>query len=122
MKNKEKMNNEPIMFSKNDESLKMNVEKKSQDVSREIVVDDEAEAAAAAQEDVIEKVESKSLGIAPKHIKEYEIKKPEEKEPSLLKMISDKLKGNEGQKINTELPQKENIDKLKPIVMTQGNK
>ena len=94
------MNKEAVMFTKGDESLKMNIAEKK-DLNRELEVadgrHDETSGRKVVHEEVeetVEKVESHNVGIAPQRIKEYEIKKPEEKEPSLLKMISNKIRGN----------------------------
>lgn len=111
MKSKQvRMSAEAIKYFKDDESLTINVEKRGQDLAvntRELdsSVDgssssgrDHHVAAASGGDsngdETVERVETFALGIAPKHIREYEIKKPDEKEPSLIKMISNKIKGN----------------------------
>ena len=50
--------------------------------------------------DEIKCVEEKLVGIAPRHVKDFVIKKPDEKEPSLLKLIVNKIKmhGNSNEK------------------------
>ena len=85
----EKLTKEKVVFSKHDESLKIGVEKIDREKIENISVLDDNHLC----EQII-KSEISTLAIAPHHIRDYEIKKPEEKEPSLLKMISDKLKGN----------------------------
>lgn len=94
------MNKEAVMFSKGDESLKMNIAEKK-DLNRELEVADGRDDTSSGRrvvheevEETVEKVESHNVGIAPQRVREYEIKKPEEKEPSLLKMISNKIRGN----------------------------
>lgn len=115
MKSKQiRMSAEAIKYFKDDESLTINVEKRGQDLAvntRELdssldgsssTSRDHHVAAASGGgggdsngcEETVERVETFALGIAPKHIREYEIKKPDEKEPSLIKMISNKIKGN----------------------------
>lgn len=84
------MSTDAIKYLKDDESLTINLEKRNCVMGKET---------SREQQDVIdgdnvERVEAPNLGIAPKHIREYEIKKPEEKEPSLIKMISNKIRGN----------------------------
>lgn len=105
---------EPVKFSKSDESLEINVNKSN--TSRELTTTPNDENQSVDAADSVERVESQMLGIAPKHIKEYEIKKPEEKEPSLLKMISNKIRGNEDSRSKSS----ENLSKLKEV--NKGNK
>lgn len=105
---------EPVKFLKDDEILELKVEKRDQSQILSPVDTNEG------KEEVIERIENQNLGIAPRHIKEYEIKKPEEKEPSLLKMISNKIKGNDNSD-NSTTKLGENKPKLKDINI-EGNK
>lgn len=84
-----KMSNEAIKYFKDDENLTLNVEKR---VQQEMTTLD---GPTTNDNEVIERVETTSLGIAPTHVREYEIEKPKEKEPSLFKMISNKIRGND---------------------------
>lgn len=85
-----KMSNEGIKYFKDDENLTLNVEKRGQQEMTTL-----NGLPTANENEVIERVQTTSLGIAPTHVREYEIEKPKEKEPSLFKMISNKIRGND---------------------------
>ena len=91
------MSTEAIKYFKDDESLTINVKEKNGGqeayTSRE---PDAIDATDGRNSELVERVEAPCLGNATKQIREYEIKKPEKKEPSLIKMISNKIKGDSG--------------------------
>ena len=77
--------NEQIRFNKESDQLDLGIEKIDR-VEKIIEINN------TNANEIIKKFEISPVQIAPHHIRDYEIKKPKEKEPSLLKMITNKLK------------------------------
>ncbi len=79
--------NDQIRFNKDSDQLDLGIEKNDRVKIEKII-----EINNSSANETITKCEISPLQIAPHHIRDYEIKKPKEKEPSLLKMITNKLK------------------------------
>ncbi len=88
-KMKDNKNTDKVMYKKENDLLNIGLEKIDRE-NIECVTEVENKSSC----ELITKEQTSLLGIAPLHIRDYEIKKPDEKEPSLLKMITDKIKGN----------------------------
>ena len=74
-----------IKYSKDSDNLDLGIEKQCS-IEKVVEVHNNNE------NERITKCEISQLSIAPHYIRDYEIKKPTEKEPSFLKMISNKIK------------------------------
>lgn len=86
-----------IKFHKGDESLELGV-KKNEHIIQMIDLRQETENETnldSNEEQIICQEVPCKLGIAPSHIKDFQIKKPDEKEPSLFKFISNKIRGHD---------------------------
>ncbi len=76
-----------IRFNKDSDQLDLGIEKADQTKIEKVI-----EISNLNSTETIIKREVSPLQIAPHHIRDYEIKKPNGKEPSLLKMIANKIK------------------------------
>jgi hypothetical protein len=106
LKMKNQQNIDKIKYIKEDESLEMNVVK----VDRENI-SNMVELETHVINDIIINDETTKLSIAPNRIKDIEIKKPEEKEPSFFQMIKYKIKGEANDK-NKRKDSDDKLDKL----------
>ena len=107
LKMKNEQSTEKIKYSKDNESVEMNLFKVDRGQITNII-----ELETGIINDIIAKDETTKLSIAPNRIKDTEIKKPEEKEPSLLQMIKYKLKGDEQNSKNRKNSNDDKLDKL----------
>ena len=107
LKMKNEQSTEKIKYSKNNESVEMNLFKVDREQITNII-----ELETVIINDLIAKDETTKLSIAPNRIKDTEIKKPDEKEPSLFQMIKYKLKGDQQNSKNRKNSNDDKLDKL----------
>lgn len=105
---KKKHNNIVILYKPDDEDFKLNISKIERGTIKRVdeIYQKNSTNSATFSDDEIKCVEEQLVGIAPRHVKDFVIKKPDEKEPSLLKLIVNKIKmhGNASEKEVKALP------------------